>query len=104
MAEAIAGLSLAANILQMVEYGATFVKTAFKIYGSDAGVYTIDDFKRLSCLSEDFAAVLDSLEGNSRSYSASQVEMKGDTNLIALAKGVPQIGPKQTLGSSFSGP
>lgn len=104
MAEAVVGLSLAANILQMVEYGATFVKTAFKIYSSKEGVYSINDFQRLSCLSQD----LDSLETRSLRLSAYHSEVQDDSGLIALViecrKVVQKILPcLQAIGRSGEG-
>lgn len=59
MAE-IAGLSLAANIFQFVEYGIKFVDTAWKIYGS--GTNALDTFRDLQKLSRDLESVTQRLE------------------------------------------
>jgi hypothetical protein len=50
MAEAVAGLSLAANVLQVADYGVQFVNTAWKIWKS--GRDAIDEFTDLHRLSK----------------------------------------------------
>ncbi|KAJ4397506.1 hypothetical protein N0V93_001736 [Gnomoniopsis smithogilvyi] len=68
MAE-IAGLSLAANIFQMVEYGAQFAVTAYRIYqsGNDA----MENFRSLQILSKSLEEVTQRLETASPHASAS---------------------------------
>lgn len=70
MAEAVAGLSLAANILQMVEYGGVFVTTAWKIYSENTDTDILKDFKQLQYLAKDVDEVLGSLERDLPAFSA----------------------------------
>lgn len=66
----IAGLSLAANIFQMVEYGAQFTMTAYKIY--DSGNDAIENFNSLQVLSKNLEEVIQRLVPAPLQASASQ--------------------------------
>ncbi|KAI3394581.1 hypothetical protein diail_2572, partial [Diaporthe ilicicola] len=85
MAEAIAGLSLAANILQIVEYGGVFVTTAWKIYSSQADVQLVKDFDRLRYLTKDLKGVLGSLERNTSDFPKIAGSQERDRDLLSLA-------------------
>lgn len=87
MAEAVAGLSLAANILQMVEYGGVFVTTAWKIYSAHADTDVVKNFKQLQYLAKDVEKVLVSLETGIPAVSPTSASSdNGDTDLIRLAE------------------
>lgn len=77
MAE-VAGLSLAANIFQFLEYGVKFVDMAWKIYGS--GPDSIDGFRSLQKLSRDLESVTQGLEKQSPSPSRQPSETRGINN------------------------
>jgi hypothetical protein len=80
MAEVIAGLSLAANILQMVECGVQFTSIAWKIWNS--GQESLDGFNRLQYLSKDLKHVLKRLQLD----GTHQPSVSGsDINLFQLA-------------------
>ncbi|KAJ0124736.1 hypothetical protein J7T55_006077 [Diaporthe amygdali] len=85
MAEAIAGLSFAANILQMVEYGGVFVTTAWKIYSSQAESQLVKDFDQLQYLTEDFKNILDCLEHNDSVNSSTESLPDRNRDLLKLA-------------------
>ena len=59
MADAVAALGLAANILQVLEYGSKFVTTAWKIWRSGKDV---DIFSTLQSLSENLKSVANDLQ------------------------------------------
>lgn len=84
MAEAIAALSLAANILQMVEYGGFFVTTAWKIYSSQADTRLAKDFDHLRHLTEDVEKILGSLEQNDLDTASAAGLRDKDRDLLAL--------------------
>lgn len=84
MAEAIAALSLAANILQMVEYGGFFVTTAWKIYSSQADTRLANDFDHLRYLTEDVENILGPLEQNDLDTASAAGLRDRDRNLLAL--------------------
>lgn len=84
MAEAIAALSLAANILQMVEYGGFFVTTAWKIYSSPADTHLAKDFDHLRYLTEDVDKILGSLEQNDLDTTSAAGLRDRDRDLLAL--------------------
>lgn len=67
---AVAGLNLAANIFEMVQYGAQFLATAYKIYqsGNDA----IENFSSLQVLSKNLEDVSQRLAARNTQASASQ--------------------------------
>lgn len=81
MAE-IAGLSLAANIFQMVEYGAQFTITAYKIY--DSGNDAIENFNTLQVLSKNLEEVTQRLVPASLQTSTSHEQ--SDEALVRLSK------------------
>ena len=60
MAEAVAALSLAANILQVTDFGIQFVTTAWKIWRS--GPEGIEAFATLQALSQDLKSVSTQLQ------------------------------------------
>ena len=87
MAEAVAGLSLAANILQMVEYGGVFVTTAWKIYSDNTDTDILKDFKQLQYLAKDVDKVLGSLEQDLPEFSSTSMGSgDGDPELARLAE------------------
>ncbi|KAH8756401.1 hypothetical protein F5883DRAFT_372051, partial [Diaporthe sp. PMI_573] len=87
MAEAVAGLSLAANILQMVEYGGVFVTTAWKIYSARTDTDIVKDFKQLQYLAKDVDKVLVSLEQDIPAVSSTcEGSDSGDPELARLAE------------------
>ena len=87
MAEAVAGLSLAANILQMVEYGGVFVTTAWKIYSAHADTDVVKEFENLQYLARDVNKMLESLEEDSSAFpSRSTFPQEGEAELVRLAK------------------
>lgn len=87
MAEAVASLSLAANILQMVEYGGVFVTTAWKIYSENADTDIVKDFKQLQYLAKDVDKVLGSLEQDLPAFSSTSMSSEnGDPEMARLAE------------------
>ncbi|KAH8756007.1 hypothetical protein F5883DRAFT_620446 [Diaporthe sp. PMI_573] len=87
MTEAVAGLSLAANILQMVEYGGVFVTTAWKIYAANTDTDIVKDFKHLQYFAKDVDKVLASLEQDIPAVSSSSMDSdNGGPELVRLAK------------------
>lgn len=85
MAEAIAALSLAANVLQMVEYGGTFVTTAWKMYLSQSESHLVDDFDQLRHLTQEVEQLLGSIEHNDPAASAITGLQDRDPDLLKLA-------------------
>lgn len=83
MAEAVAGLSLAANILQMVEYGTIFVTTAWRIHSEQADTDVVQDFEQLQYLAKDVERVLESLDQDITVVSS---KSDGDPELARLAE------------------
>lgn len=83
MAEAVAGLSLAANILQMVEYGVVFVRTARNIHSDRTDTDVVKDFKQLQYLAKDVEKVLESLD---QDIPAASSESGGDLELGSIAE------------------
>lgn len=71
MAE-IAGLSLAANIIQMVEFGAQFTMMAYRIY--ESGNDAIENLNSIQVLSRNLIDVTQRLETTSSHASASQAD------------------------------
>lgn len=84
MAEAIAGLSLAANILQMVEYGGVFVTTAWKIWSSQTDSQLVKDFDQLQYLTQDFNNILGSLEQDDPANSSTEAWPDRNRDLLKL--------------------
>lgn len=78
MAE-IAGLSLAANIFQMVQIGAQFTMTAYRIY--ESGNDAIENFNSIQVLSKNLVEVIQRLEPAFPQASASQ----SDEALVRLS-------------------
>lgn len=72
MAE-VAGLSLAANIFQMVEYGYQFATTAYKIY--ESGNDAIENFSSIQILSKNLEEVTQRLDTSTRSCSTSSSDI-----------------------------
>lgn len=85
MAEAVAALSLAANILQMVEYAGVFVTTACKIYSSRADTPLDEDSDRLRSHTREVKKILGSLEQNESDSSAVVGLRDRDRDLLNLA-------------------
>ena len=83
MAEAIAALSLASNILQVVDFGTKFISAAWKIWSS--GKEGIDGLTSLQLISHDLKAVLERLRETSPT-SARQVEDESTKSIFALAE------------------
>lgn len=84
MAEAIAALGLAANILQTVEYGGVFVTTAWKIYSSQADANLVKDFDQLRYLTQDLRGILDSLKQSSSGFPSTAGLRSRDHDLLRL--------------------
>lgn len=84
MAEAIAALSLAANILQMVEYGVVFVSTAWKICSSNPDTHLANDFDQLRSSTEEVEKILVSLEQNESEVLSGACLQDRDRDLLAL--------------------
>ncbi|KAL1883971.1 hypothetical protein Daus18300_000079 [Diaporthe australafricana] len=84
MAEAIAALGLAANILQTVEYGGAFVTTAWRIYSSQADANLVKDFDQLRYLTQDFRGILGSLEQSASGVSSTTGLRDRDRDLLRL--------------------
>lgn len=86
MAE-IAGLSLAANVFQILEYGVKFISMAWKIYVS--GANTIDRFRDLQKLSTDLESVTQRLERRvlSPSRQHSDDHDTSEQALLAITEG-----------------
>ncbi|KAG8166108.1 hypothetical protein KVR01_004660 [Diaporthe batatas] len=92
MAEAVAGLSLAANILQMVEYGVVFVTTAWKIHSEQTDSDVVKDFNHLQGLAKDVDKVLDSLPQDASAESSTSTSPgTGDLELARLAEECRQV-------------
>ncbi|KAK7723813.1 hypothetical protein SLS64_000144 [Diaporthe eres] len=68
MSEAVAGLALAASILQVLDYGRQFVTTAWKLY--DSGVDKVEGLTILQRLSNDLDSTLQSAKRDSPAISA----------------------------------
>lgn len=68
MSEAVAGLALAASILQVLDYGRQFVTTAWKLY--DSGVDKVESLTILQRLSKDLDSTLQSAKRDSSAISA----------------------------------
>lgn len=85
MAE-IAGLSLAANVFQILEYGVKFTSMAWKIYMS--GTNTLDRFRDLQKLSSDLDLVTQRLERRvpSPSWQHSDDNDTSDQALLAITE------------------
>ncbi len=65
MAEAVAAFSLAVNILQVVEYGYQFVRTAWQIW--DAGGGSVDTLRSLRLVADDLKPAMSQLSGQPQS-------------------------------------
>lgn len=63
MSEAVAALSLAANVLQMLDYGRQFVVAAWAIYDSRSD--DLDSIASLTTVSQNLSTVLKDLKPNS---------------------------------------
>lgn len=85
MAEAVAALSLAANILQMVEHAGVFFQTAWKIYSSQADTHLAKDFDQLRYLTREVEKILCSLEQNDPDSSSALGLRDRDRDLLTLA-------------------
>lgn len=98
MAEAVAALSLAANILQMVEYGSVFVATAWKIYASKADTHLAKDFDQLRYRTQEVEKILGSLEQNDSTIPSTAALKDRDRDLLTLATESRKV-TKEILGS-----
>jgi hypothetical protein len=81
MAEAIAGLALAANILQLLDCGAQFVSISWKIW--DSGQEGLENFSSLQHLSKDLKNVVKRLQADDARQHFSSPDP--DANLFTLA-------------------
>lgn len=86
MAEAIATLGLAANILQMVEYGSKFVAAVWKIYDASQADHPLaEDLDQLRCHTQEVEKILGSLEQNDSIIPSTAALEDTDRDLRALA-------------------
>lgn len=83
MAEAVAGLSLAACILQVLDFGKHFTSAAWGIYRS--GAEGIDFLSDLQSMSNDLGSILQDLREGAPGTSASR-SVKGDNGIFLLAE------------------
>ena len=81
MAEAVAALSLAANILQVLDFGKQFTFAAWAIYRSGSG--TINFLSDLQSTSSNLRPVLQELEESSRAPASSSTT--SDNGILVLA-------------------
>jgi len=88
MAETIAALSLASNILQVVDYGTKFISAAWKIWRS--GREGIEGLTSLQRISHDLKAVVERLRATLPT-SARQVEDESTSSIFALAEECSKI-------------
>jgi hypothetical protein len=73
MAEAVAALSLASNVLQIIDSGTKFASIAWKIYHSGrVASASFDDLEYLPKINFDLQGVLKDLRGESTSQNVSQ--------------------------------
>lgn len=82
MAEAVAALSLAANVLQMLDYGRQFVTAAYKI--SESGQEGIEGFTSLQTLCKDLDVALRDLQTPTSSTSNTSLP-NGNREIADLA-------------------
>lgn len=78
MSEAVAGLAIAASILQVLDYGRQFVTMAWKLY--DSGIDKVESLTILQRLSKDLDSTLQSAKRNSSAISA---EVDEDISILA---------------------
>jgi hypothetical protein len=82
MAEAIAALSLASNILQVIDFGTSFASTAWKIYqGSRHGRRDLDDVASLRSINSNLRDALRDIRTQSASVSATSESTSGILDL-----------------------
>lgn len=85
MAEAVAGLSLAANILQVLDFGKQFLCAAWAIYRS--GAEGIDLLSDLQSITNDFESVLGELQGGAaRDRALRSAKGDDDDGIFLLAE------------------
>jgi hypothetical protein len=103
MAEAAAALSLAANILQMVEYGFGFVATAWKIWQS--GQEGVAALANLEILSQNLNGVSQRLQVDLPSSQAEEASSHGMFHLAAECTKATQemLGTLENIGSPSRG-
>lgn len=97
MAEAVAALSLAANILQALDYGRQFVTAAWKIWIS--GQESMEGIATLQILSKDLDTILSSLQAATPSSQHSALTDSTHAALVELAGDCTRVTKKmlQTL-------
>src|ERR1700744_1315293 len=84
MAEAIAALSLASNILQVIDFGASFASTSWKIYqGARHSRQGLDEIESLRNINENLRDVLRDIRTQYDSLTSTSESTDG---IIALAK------------------
>lgn len=82
MAEAIAALSLASNILQVIDFGSNFVSTAWKIYdASQRSSERLDGIASLSVINTNLNDVLRDLRTQSSATDLANESNRGILNL-----------------------
>ncbi|KIW32474.1 uncharacterized protein PV07_04019 [Cladophialophora immunda] len=82
MAEAIAALSLASNILQVIDFGSKFVSTAWKIYNAThRNLESLDEIASLNLLNHSLSAVLQDIRTQSCGTDLAGESNRGILNL-----------------------
>lgn len=92
MSEAVAGLALAASILQVLDYGRQFVTTAWKLY--DSGVDKIESLTILQRLSKDLDSTLQSAKRDSSAISS---EVDKEISILATESRTASIKIQELL-------
>jgi hypothetical protein len=89
MADAVAAFSLAAGILQFVDFGSKFAKNALNIYKAGAQG-ALAELQQLQSTTADLQSVLKSLQ-SPRNTSNSSTELEDDTGILKLAEECQQV-------------
>ena len=105
MAEAIAALSLASNILQVIDFGSKFASTAWKIYkAAHHSLESLDEVKSLRVINDNLSDVLRDIRTQSGGADPASGSNQGIVNLAkecaTLAEELLQSLNKLGLGNT----